>query len=205
MFGLPYYQSKIDSQSYDKNNIIDDILYNYNLDKNRNVWRPNSNLHHVFNDENNTKFKKINYGSLENIYKFHVRNFLISSLKKDLDFELKIVNYTCMLSDQYMELHHHNGDFAGIHYLKFNKNEHKSTLYKNPYAWGTFLNELTANSFVSSIEMSNEKFSYLFDEWSLNVEEDDFVLTPALLPHLVPLCKSNDHRISIISYIKIKK
>ena len=50
---------------YDKNKIVADILHNFDLDNNRNEWdsdqkqhgRPSSNLHHSYNNENNSKFK----------------------------------------------------------------------------------------------------------------------------------------------------
>ena len=62
-FGLPYYKTKIQPRSYDKEQIIKTIEDNYSQSSYRNEWDKNdlnkSNFHHSNSDESNSTFAKV--------------------------------------------------------------------------------------------------------------------------------------------------
>ena len=74
----------IDEGLYDKTKIVEDILFNYNLEENRNEWdshkvhygRPSSNLHHSHGDNGNNNFKKIDYSKLTKIIHINIKYIL---------------------------------------------------------------------------------------------------------------------------------
>ena len=76
LFGLPVYYTSILNEKYNKEDILDVIVKNYNKNKNRNEWDKNksdaSNFHHSYNDQNNNLFDIINYDSLIPIYEKHI-------------------------------------------------------------------------------------------------------------------------------------
>ena len=76
LFGFPIIKQSINKNLYDKEKIVSDILYNYNINANRNNWdseevkygRPTSNLHHSYGDLNNNDFIEIDYSRLIPVY-----------------------------------------------------------------------------------------------------------------------------------------
>jgi len=91
LFGLPYYITSIDKNTYDKNNIISSIKKNYDLSSYRNSWDKNNpdkcNIHQSLEDETNENFLKVNYNSLQEIYNTKIKQFFNTiSPDKSLDF-----------------------------------------------------------------------------------------------------------------------
>ena len=72
VYGLPTYKVKIDPKLYEKNKILSQIEKNYKISKVRNKWSLDSfiktDIHQSLEEENNPKFKKINYYSLPQQY-----------------------------------------------------------------------------------------------------------------------------------------
>ena len=204
LFGFPVGVYKIDSNDYDKEKIVSDIIYNYNIDVNRNKWDDFSNLHHQYGDNDNDKFIKINYSKLFPLYDEKVRKYLNNfKFKKDFHYKFKIVNYTCAGKGQYMKKHIHPGcAFSGVHYIKFNEKEHMGTTFHNRHPHIEFIPELN-NKFGKIKNVNDIAQSWTMKDWTFDVEEDCICFSPSALMHSVSQPKGNDLRITIAINIDI--
>jgi hypothetical protein len=206
LFGAPFYKTKIDSNLYDKLEVIDTIKHNYSIDPNRNKWSSLIDIHQLNGDYNNPTFKDFSKSakeSLSNLYNNSLRIFFDSFLEESAQFKFHMINYTCMLNNQYMIEHEHACDFSAVHYIKFNKNVHLPTFYINPMTWGFYSDRIfTPNWQTLTSDNSKVKNSYMHKFFNLDVEEDDFVVTPGPLRHFVPASSSNELRMTIILNIK---
>lgn len=211
-FGIPFYQSKIDETQFDKQNFVKLISENYFLDKTRNNWDKNSKhgmskLHHEYADEKNEKFNIIDYTELTEIYSKEIYNFF-NELKLNgfWKFSFEIANYTCMkeVGDWMKEHTHIPSHFTAIHYLKFNPKEHQPTFYRNPLSLGSAIPFLY-KKFLDVLDATKPENCWLNDGIYLDVNENDFVISPGIIPHMVPPMtkSSNDLRIIIAMNIKL--
>ena len=211
VLGIPIYKGTIDSDSFDKQKIIKDIKHNYKIDPYRNNWdghyKNNSTLHHSNVDDENIKFKTIDYSSLKQIYHNVIKNFLSNlDFKKDITFNYNysIVNYTCAKEMQYMRTHDHinDCDFILLHYLQFDKETHKPTIYKNTHIFGNYIDDMKPK-FKKMLNNTIEN-SWFDKEFFIDVKENDFVILPSCIPHYVPSSiKTDKHRIVIATNIKV--
>ena len=144
IFGLPAYITKLNPKLYEKNKILSQIEKNYKVAKVRNKWSSDSyvktDIHHSLEDENNPKFKKINYYSLPKHYEELITNFFKKlSLSQNIKYTYKIINYTCVRHNSVMTPHIHTSDFSLIHYISFDKSQHIPTIFKSPYYFSLLL------------------------------------------------------------------
>ena len=208
IFGFPIYKSLIAPYKFDKQNIVNDILSNYNLNKNRNNWNAgdylNSELHQSNSDENNPNFKKINFSKILPLYEEKTKEYLnFFNFTKDADFEVKVINYTCMTSSQYLQSHvHQDCDFTAVHYIKFNENLHSPTVYENKNFLTQFINKINPGLY-KSLDKKNILNSWCFEHFSIPVMENDICFIPSCLNHFVPKQKSEETRITIAMDIRI--
>jgi hypothetical protein len=203
IFGIPYHIESING--YNKQEIINDITFNYNKDKGRNKWDEFSNLHHANKDSFNKEFKEINFQPLIPLYEKAISNFLMTlKSNKDFSFKFDIVNYTCVTRDQFMKMHDHIklSDFHAVHYVKFNPSVHKSTLYKNTHIFGDYLKHLR-KGFYESMDEKQIENSWLQSDYYLDVKEDDMLILPSCIPHMIPAVKTDETRITIVLNIKV--
>jgi hypothetical protein len=211
VFGFPVFIKNIDKNLYDREEIIKDIEYNYNKDKERNVWDKedtnSSELHHCFNDWENGNFKKINFDKLIpvyiNVFKEFFENLRLK--KKESRLKFKIVNYTCMTSSQYMISHvHPECDFSAVHYIKFNEKLHASTLFENNNNYSTFSKSIRPN-LDNILDNSCILNSWYYKDFSFKIKEDDICITPSFLSHSVPKqLRTDKTRITIVCNIEIE-
>ena len=65
MYGLPFFTAKINPDLYEKKEILSQIEKNYKVSRVRNNWSPSAysktDIHQSIEDEENPRFKKINY------------------------------------------------------------------------------------------------------------------------------------------------
>jgi hypothetical protein len=210
IFGFPFYVDNINDSLFDKKKIIKDIEYNYKKDKHRNVWEDSkglvdSNLHHSYSDMENSNFKKINYSKLLPIYTKVITNFLNNfKFKKLIKFNFNIVNYTCMTSSQYMKSHYHpESDFTAVHYIKYDNTIHKPTLFENS-DFSKFTRSLRPNLY-NLLDSSDINHSWYYENYFLNIKENDICITPSFLFHSVPMQPKTDFsRITIVLNISIE-
>jgi len=207
MFGIPYYCSTIDPTAYNKSEILADITNNYNKNSFRNKWDTISDLHHSYEDKDNPDFKVIDYQKLLPLYTQHITDFLNEYSATEITFRYDVENYTCTTKGQFMQEHDHPfSDFTAVHYLKYNKNIHTPTTYTNPIVWNYYNQRLVSNTMhqISTGEKSNFlNHSWCWSNVNLNVEEDNFVITPALLRHQVQRQQTDELRVAIVLNIHV--
>ena len=215
LFSCPIYKIRVDPDLYDKEKIINDILYNKNLKNTRNESEHNFGncvIHHSYDDHDNVDFRSINYDKLSNVYTEIFGEFFSKELVtiKPFNWKFDIVNYSAVTEGQWLPAHNHlwrvdsdHNDFATVHYLNFNKKDHSLTRFTNPSNFGQFLQFFHPE--LCDVLFSGEpESSYLWGSWSLQVEEDDIIIFPAALNHEIPSQKPTEEpRITISTNIKI--
>jgi len=207
IYGLPAYMTRIKPKLYEKKKILSQIEKNYSISKVRNKWSANSflktDIHQSVEDDDNPIFKKINYYSLAKQYEKIIANFFQKlSLRKNIQSTYSIVNYTCVRHNSLMMPHIHTDcTFSLIHYISFDKKQHLSTIFKNPYYFNKLLPyEKNLQDMFSIID----KNSWTYQEWIIKTEEDDAIIVPAILEHYVRNVDSAKSRITIIANINTK-
>jgi hypothetical protein len=202
--------TKIDPSIWDKDKIVDDVNYNFNLNRYRNQWNGNSNLHHYFNDWDNASYKKLNFDNLIPIYDKVVENFLLSIPKNEkiLKWKWNIVNLTVYQNDQYMQIHDHllgKTIFSAVHYVSVPKN-HSTMTFVNPLMALQYAHPIieSLSKHISNKDTENSNF---FTDWDFNITEDTMIIFPSYLKHHVkPSNDSNELkklRIGIVLNIDI--
>tara|TARA_Y100000004_G_C8830378_1_gene375880 strand:- start:165 stop:797 length:633 start_codon:yes stop_codon:yes gene_type:complete len=207
LFGFPVGLYHISPNSYDKNSIVNPIETNYNKSETRNNFdNLKSNIHCEFRDTDTLEFLCPDYKKeLLPLYSECVEKYLSGfSWKENFSYKLTISNYIALKSGQFMKRHYHNNaDFTGVHYLKYD-NTHITTNYENDRGYVPWLRDFSPNLFYK-LDNNNIDNSWAFEDYRINVKEDDFCIVPAVLPHSVPVQKTDSLRITIVIDVKIKK
>jgi len=206
LFGIPYYKEKIDYTLFNKKKIIEDIEENYKRSSYRSKWKYYDDMHHSFNDDNNSEFIKLDYSELIPLYNEHISIFLneIPSLKK-WEYTWSIQNYTATTNNQCMESHHHLPSlFHAIHYLKFDPEKHQPTIYKNSHDFSKYFTSIYPN--IDTIfDLNNIKNSWMSEKYFLTTEEDDFIILPSAVFHEIRKSCSDSLRMTIVMNIEVDK
>lgn len=192
LFPISVWKTKIPAECYDKRKLIGEVINNYKLNPNRNEWgdKSNSNLHHYYNDWENTKFKKMDNQisvDLHKIYREKILECLKGTIYKPEELRVSIVNVTASGQNQNMSSHAHltgteQSDivmFSAVHYLQY-REYHSGTHFLNPIE-----NELSKIYFkrVAYKIPINLQNTIYFDDCVINTEEDDLILFPSFLYH----------------------
>ena len=213
LFSCPIFKIRIDPNSYDKEKILKDILWNKSLKTTRNephqsLSKPNRtphDFHHSHRDFNNENFRSINYKKLISIYSEILDDFFNKELNtiKKFQFKFEIVNYTAMTEGQYLPAHFHAPcDFSTIHYLNF-KDGHELTCFENPADYAPYTRHLQPE-LVDILNNKDPDNSYMFTNYNISVEEDDFIIFPAIVSHFIDKQElTKEPRITISTNIKI--
>jgi hypothetical protein len=208
IFGIPIYSSKIPPELYNKNTIIDSISKNFAVDNNRNYWDQTqnykSNLHHMSNNFEDSNFLKIDFEELYPLYQNEIINCLRQiGFNEIFECEIEICNYTCMKEGHYMKEHVHTSDFVAVHYLQFDADKHSPTVFSNDQGYSSYINTLfpKLREKINSEKISNSWTSKYFN---FPTKEDDFIIAPGILHHLVPPFSNSDIlRMTIVTNIKL--
>ena len=186
LFGLPIYKTKIDPDSYDKKKLLSIMKKNYNLGPRNNFDQINSNVHMSYADEKNSKFKSVNYTKLKEVYNNVFDNFM-KNLKFNYDgtinWTYNILNYTVSNKDDYMNYHNHlpKDDFACVHYIQLGKG-HIGTKFKNTHSFGNYF-KFIRSKLCNSMNNMEKINSYVYEDFTLDVEEDDMIIFPSVVEH----------------------
>ncbi len=82
-----------------------------------------------------------------------------------------------MTEGQYLPAHFHAPcDFSTIHYLNF-KDGHELTCFKNPADYAPYTRHLQPE-LVDILNKKDPDNSYMFTNYNISVEEDDFIIFP---------------------------
>ena len=208
LFGIPYAICYIDSKSYDKRRIVRDIRSNYLKNPVRNKWEDESNIHHAYNDWDNSEYNTPHYESLVKVYEKIIPDCLDTfKFGNGYSWDFQIVNYNCMSGGGFMNPHNHpSHDFVGIHYIQFDPRVHIQTEYTNEHPFASYQNHLRPDLREIMGSSNHPHHSFWGKYWRFPVEENMFCMTPGFLYHRVPAQpKSNKLRMAIIVNINIKK
>jgi hypothetical protein len=206
LFGFPVMGTKIDQKSYDKKSIISTIEKNFKLNKKRNRWDKQSVLHHAYKDFDNPKYHKVNFDTLLPVYeKVLGEMFKKMDLRSTYRFYFNIINYTCLSKSNYMASHVHPGvDFTAVHYIQFDKKYHTPTTYENHLPCIDYVDNITPK-LTKILSNKHSTNSWACQDWSLDIEEDDFCFSPAYLKHRInPQVSKNKNRITSVLNIVLK-
>ena len=211
LFPTRIFKFKIDPEVYNKEHLVDTLIKNYKLDptRNRNNWDDTSELHHYYNDWNNTTYDDLPLSSLQQVYDNIIRELMEEiQTSKNVDYQWTLENVT--VNAKHMAAHDHVGFadggmqsvYSGIHYIKFNKDVHNSTMFLNPLTM-SHINCLT-EGISQVLNPNSEENSSYYESWNLNVIEDDFIFFPAYLKHKVLSSISDDYRITSVVNLRWK-
>ena len=207
LFGFPIVTTKIDGTSYDKKSIISTIEKNFKINKKRNKWDKISVLHHLNGDESNPDFHRVNFSSVIPVYEKVIKAILDPMYKSSAcDFRFTIANYTCLSNSNYMTSHHHAfQDFSAVHYIQFDKKHHTSTTFENTLPHADYV-DLLRPDLTKIFSRSHPPNSWMFPDWKVKAEEDDFCFSPAFLKHKVePQISKKKNRITLVLNIALKR
>lgn len=116
---------------------------------------------------------------------------------KEFNFIIDKIWYNIYTDGEYQEVHDHLGTslnpthFSLIHFLSFNKNEHKPPEFRDPISQLRML----------SLEFDNNKCGEVYVP---DVEEGDLLMFPCYLQHCVPPVKRTNYpRITISFNIRV--
>lgn len=184
LFHNDVYKFRIDPKAYDKAGIIATCERNYAKSPYRNEWDEDSNIHHFYNDWNNTEFERVDTSSVLPLYKEVVDKFVNSQHYKDnVRYEFGLVNTTATKGDQNMRIHNHETSaFSCVHYISL-KEEHRVTRFFNPMVFAQYRNTWKHVNPLMQNMIDNSSY---FHHWDLRVEEDDMLIFPAYLNHEIP-------------------
>ena len=206
LFGLPVFKTKINPNEYNKKDIVEIIDNNFKKEKERNVWSTDpwgTKIHQSLHDDNNKNFQTPDYTFVAKTYVKPLQDYLSQlNLKRDIKFNLKVINYTASNFQSLMEPHlHGNSEFSMIHYIKFDKNENAPTTFLNPYNF--FGYNVRMELLSNKMNLKNLQNSWNMEEWVYDTEEDDLIIFPAVLKHMVKNKDSNKLRITLAADVEI--
>jgi hypothetical protein len=211
LFSSDVVRYKIDPKLYDKQGIIDILTENYNKAPYRNKWDKFSDLHHTYDDWDNKEFKEVNSSSLIPCYQKVIEDFFEGQYyNKPIKWNYQIENLTAMKGKQYMGKHAHVGMdnkqdclFSCIHYIKYVPGQAK-TIFVNPLMTSTF--GFIYGDYKKKLDRTQPDNSNYFSKFSIETQEDDFIIFPAYLEHYVkPGENTEDLRMTAVINIQVER
>lgn len=199
----------IDPTLYDKDNLVADILNNYKIQPYRSLWKNAANIHHYYNDWDNSQFKKLNLESLQNVYYNLFEKFINDcSFQSEILWQYVITNITVHKEAyNFMTNHDHFNDvtfFTVVHYLQIDDNASPLTL-ENPYSFANYFPDKFRQTTQKILDSSNPFSSTYFKHWNVIPEVDTMYIFPSWIKHKIdPHCVTlQNHRICVVCNIDI--
>ena len=190
------YKFHIDPNLYNKQSIIDIVEKNYQKNSYRNKFDSNSDIHHSYADFDNDDYDKPVLDKLTDVY-----NNTFTELIKKLQFksfEYSLDNIVATKGSQYMAPHNHLpvADYSCIHYIKFNKDVHKPTTFRNPSMFAKSLHHIKPKF---KPRINEVDFSIFSEKHFVLTAEDDMIIIPSYLEHQVDKSYNDEMRITIVT------
>jgi len=192
IFGYPFGKYKINPKSYNKEGLMKNLHTNYTIDPKRNKWTNpfirQSDLHMMYDDEDNKDFIKIDFKELLPLYDKAIRQYIDTfKLVKRVNYKYDIVNYTIGMENQIMQLHDHlpHCSFSSVHYLHYDPAKHPKTVFHNPHPLMHVLKYLKPD-LTDCVDGQDSNNSFMFENWTMEVTEDDFIIFPSEVKHEIP-------------------
>jgi hypothetical protein len=182
MFPTQIYKCKIDPKSYDKEKIIEECTKKYDEKPYYNLWDNVSDLHHYHRDHMNMPDIK----SLGTAYGQAIDDYM-SKIKGTFNYKWHVINLA--VNSKYMKLHDHfarkNGwqsMFGSTHYISYDKEYHTPTKFINPLVFAQYSDNI--HDVMNALHYDYANSAYWVDA-DLDVEEDDMIIFPSYLKHVV--------------------
>tara|TARA_A200000113_G_scaffold3600_1_gene3845 strand:+ start:676 stop:1305 length:630 start_codon:yes stop_codon:yes gene_type:complete len=196
LFPTMIYKFHIDPNLYNKQSIIDIVEKNYQKNSYRNKFDSNSDIHHSYADFDNDDYDKPVLDKLTDVY-----NNTFTELIKKLQFksfQYSLDNIVATKGSQYMAPHNHLpvADYSCIHYIKFNKDVHKPTTFRNPSMFAKSLHHIKPKFKPRINEID---FSIFSEKHFVLTAEDDMIIIPSYLEHQVDKSYNDEMRITIVT------
>lgn len=208
LFPSNLFKTNIDPTSYPKSEIIDTVLRNYDLQKQRNEWDKSSKMHHYYNDWDNELFEKVDLSVIHEHYKNIYKDILDRMFNRPISFNVVLENITVHKgADNFMLAHNHIADhifLSSVHYIKCDEKSSDIT-FINPLIYSEYPNLSVANITNNSLDGANTLNSAFFKEWNYKVKEDEMIIFPSYLNHRVDPSKfeDSDFRIALVTNLRI--
>ena len=196
LFQTMIYKFHIDPNLYNKQSIIDIVEKNYQKNSYRNKFDSNSDIHHSYADFDNDDYDKPVLDKLTDVY-----NNTFTELIKKLQFksfQYSLDNIVATKGSQYMAPHNHLpvADYSCIHYIKFNKDVHKPTTFRNPSMFAKSLHHIKPKF---KPRINEVDFSIFSEKHFVLTTEDDMIIIPSYLEHQVDKSYNDEMRITIVT------
>ena len=196
LFPTMIYKFHIDPNLYNKQSIIDIVEKNYQKNSYRNKFDSNSDIHHSYADFDNDDYDKPVLDKLTDVY-----NNTFTELIKKLQFksfQYSLDNIVATKGSQYMAPHNHLpvADYSCIHYIKFNKDVHKPTTFRNPSMFAKSLHHIKPKF---KPRINEVDFSIFSEKHFVLTTEDDMIIIPSYLEHQVDKSYDDEMRITIVT------
>ena len=196
LFPTMIYKFHIDPNLYNKQSIIDIVEKNYQKNSYRNKFDSNSDIHHSYADFDNDDYDKPVLDKLTDVY-----NNTFTELIKKLQFksfQYSLDNIVATKGSQYMAPHNHLpvADYSCIHYIKFNKDVHKPTTFRNPSMFAKSLHHIKPKF---KPRINEVDFSIFSEKHFVLTTEDDMIIIPSYLEHQVDKSYNDEMRITIVT------
>ena len=186
-FPSQIYKASIDPDSYNKTGIIEKAMINYSVEPEKNSWDNESNLHHYYGSmfEAPGEIK-----TLEKCYAKIIDEYIksIKTNHNELEYRWKMVNFA--VNTKYMAPHDHyyqakgwQSAFSACHYISYDWKDHSPTKFLNPLIFGQY--GYNTSGISVALDRSNIDNSTYFADYSPSVREDDIIIFPAWLKHVV--------------------
>lgn len=202
------FKANIDSSLFPKQEIIETVLRNYDLQKERNEWDKYSKMHHYYNDWDNELFEKIDLTAVTELHKNFYKNILDQMFNQPIQFNVVVENITVHKGHQnYMTAHNHVNEYvylSGVHYIKCDEKSSKLT-FINPLIYSEYPNLTIKNVVCDRLDSSNPMNSSFYKEWNYSVKEDEMIVFPSYLNHKVEPSQYEDSnfRIAIVTNLQV--
>ncbi len=204
LFPSIFAEVKIDKNLYNKTELVNDIIHNYNLQPKRSLWHNAANIHHYYNDWSNNEFKKLDLSSLMKVYEPLFRNFITECQFKKFPLWQYIISNITVHKESYnfMNNHDHFGDvtfFTAVHYISVDKNS-SPLIIENPYSFANYFPEKVSDMSQKLFNATDNHASTYFKHWYLYPQEDTMYIFPSYIKHRVdpPGITSDGHRICVV-------
>lgn len=215
LFTTPIYSFHVDPDLYNKQELIDIIIRNYNKNPERNKWRGDTTkIHHYYGDWDNPDFEPVPLEALSKVYGDLFYHFITDDLKMKPKVNFKVnfnyVNITIFKGKgEYLGTHDHTDTLSGIvfstvHYIKIGK-ETPGLNFINPLLYQSYIYQpinFMARDLLDNKDVDN---SVYYQNYDYLPKEDEIIIFPCYLKHQVkPLTKeTDDYRIAIATNISI--
>ncbi len=193
IFSTRVWKYKIPPENYDKKSIVDTVEKNYVINKNRNFYNENSNIHAYYKNWEDDNYDKLNLDKLFQLYGEVISEWFSSlKLKKKTRYKYELVNINALKYGQFMSEHDHlerntlNSEwmcsYFCVHYMKYDVSQPPTT-FVNPLIYAQY--PITTFPMCDIMNDNFEENSCYSKDWFLKAEEDDFLICPSYLKHKV--------------------